>query len=224
MITAVIPAYNEERYIADVVERVLKYVDVVIVVDNNSEDGTARLAEGVGALVLKEHTRGAGSATNMGLQSAKAIGSDIVVTIDGDGQHDPADIPHLIEPILKNDADVVLGSRFMNQNITIPLYRKFGIKVITLCCNICTNNWITDAQCGLRAFSKYALQTFDIEEHGYGIMIEEIMKAKKAYLRVEEVPVQCFYRGLKSDSGMNPIKQGIMTLLYIIKWRLRLVV
>jgi len=154
---------------------------------------------------------------------ARAMGADVVVTIDADGQHNPMDIPRLVEPILRNDADVVFGSRFINQNV-IPTYRKFGIKVITLCCNLYSNNWVTDAQCGLRAFSKFALKTFTLEERDYGIMIEEVMKSKKIGLRIREVPVQCFYRGLESDSSMNPIKQGIMTLLCILKWRLKLLI
>lgn len=223
MIVAVIPAYNEETYIREVILETFKYVDAVIVVDNCSKDKTVRIAEGAGAMVITEYIQGAGAATNRGMQMAKAMGADIVVTIDADGQHNPMDIPRLVEPIIKNDADVVLGSRFINQCI-IPTYRRFGIKVITLCCNLYSNVWLTDAQCGLRAFSKFALKTFTLEEKGYGIMIEEIMKSKKLWLRIREVPVQCFYRGLESDSGMNPVKQGILTLLCILKWRLKLMI
>ena len=141
--------------------------------------------------------------------------------MDADGQHNPADIPKLIEPILNNDADVVLGSRFI-EKCTIPAYRRFGIKVITLFSNLLyREEWVTDAQCGIRAFGKFALRTMDIEEKSYGLMIEQIMKARSLGLRIKEVPVKCIYRGLKSDSGMNPVKQGIMTLICVLKWRLR---
>jgi glycosyltransferase involved in cell wall biosynthesis len=194
MIVAVIPAHNEETYIGEVVKETFKYVDAVIVVDNNSKDKTARIAEGAGAMVIPEYIRGAGAATNRGMQMAKAMGADIVVTIDADGQHNPADIPQLVEPILKNDADIVLGSRFINQGVVIPAYRKFGINVITLCCNLYSNVWVTDAQCGLRAFSKYSLKTFTLQEHGYGLMIEQIIKARSLGLRIKEVPVKCIYR------------------------------
>jgi glycosyltransferase involved in cell wall biosynthesis len=223
MIAAVIPAYNSEKHIMDIVKKTSAFVDIVIVVDNNSHDKTARLAECVGAMVIHEYIQGAGAATNRGMQIAKAMGADIVVTLDADGQHNPMDIPRVVEPVLRNDADVVFGSRFKNQNV-IPYYRRFGIKVITLCCNLYSKEWLTDAQCGLRAFSKFALKAFNIEEHGYGVMIEEVMKAKKLYLRISEVPVQCFYHGLKNDSHMNPVKQGILTLLCILKWRLKLMI
>lgn len=222
MITVVIPSYNEEKYIAGVVREASKYADCVIVVDNNSTDNTYQIASDAGAMVVSEQIQGVGVATRKGLKVAQELSSDIIVTIDGDGQHNPCDIPYLIKPILDNDADVVLGSRFINQGVVMPAYRRFGIKVITLCCNLCSNNWITDAQCGLRAFSKFALNAFNIEENGYEIMIEELMKSRKLWLRIREVPVQCYYRGLKSDSGMNPVKQGLMTLLCILKWRLRL--
>ena len=105
----------------------------------------------------------------------------------------------------------------------MPGYRKFGNKVITLCANLYYNgDWITDAQCGLRAFNKLALNALTIEENSYGLIIEAIMKSRSLGLRVAEVPVQCIYRGLDQDSNMNPVKHGLSILLGIAKWRLKL--
>jgi glycosyltransferase involved in cell wall biosynthesis len=222
MITVVIPAYNEEKHIADVVKKASKYADYVVVVDNNSTDNTYQVASEAGALVVSEQIQGAGAATRKGFKIAQQLMSDIVITIDGDGQHNPYDIPYLIRPILDNDADVVWGTRFKGTLLKIPGYRKFGIKVITLCCNLFSREWITDAQCGIRAFNKFSLMTFKIEENGYGVMIEQIMKARSLPLRVKEIPVLCYYRNFKSDSGMNPVKQGLLTLLCILKWRFKL--
>ena len=222
MIAVVIPAYNEAKHIADVVRKALKYADHVIVVDNNSTDDTYEVASDAGAMVVSEQIQGAGAATNKGFEVARELLSDVVITIDGDGQHNAMDIPYLIEPILRNEADVVFGSRFLGQRMVIPAYRRFGIKLITLCCNLFSKERVTDSQCGIRAFSKYSLLTFSIEEHGYGMMIEQIMKARNLHLRVTEVPVQCCYRDFRSDSGMNPFKQGFLTLLCILKWRLKL--
>jgi glycosyltransferase involved in cell wall biosynthesis len=222
MITVVIPAYNEGKHIADVVKKASKYADYVVVVDNNSTDDTYQAASDAGAIVVSEMVQGAGAATDKGFQIAKELLSDVVITIDGDGQHNAMDIPYLIEPILRNEADVVFGSRFLGQRMVIPSYRKFGIKLITLCCNLFSGEQLTDAQCGLRVFSKYSLLTFRLEEHGYGIMIEQIMKARSLHLRVREMPVQCLYRDFENDSGMNPVKQGILTLLCILKWRFKL--
>jgi glycosyltransferase involved in cell wall biosynthesis len=222
---AIIPAFNEEYNIGSVVKETLKYVDVVYVIDNNSSDNTAGIARESGAISLIEHDKGAGAATSHGWKICKWLASigqcDVVVTLDGDGQHDPADIPRLIEPILKNDADVVLGSRFIHQGV-IPPYRKFGNDVITLCSNIYyKGDWVTDAQCGMRAFGKIAIVSMDIEEKGFGLIVEAIMKSRQLGLRIAEVPVQCIYRGLDQDSTMNPVIHGISILLGIVKWRLK---
>jgi glycosyltransferase involved in cell wall biosynthesis len=198
---------------------------MVYVIDNNSTDKTARIAKSAGAWVFNERIKGAGAATAHGWRVCGGLAEidrcDVMVTLDADGQHNPGDIPELIEPILKNEADVVLGSRFI-EKCDIPTYRRFGIKVITMCSNLYyRDGWVTDAQCGIRAFGKIAIKSMDITEKSYGLMVEEIMKARYLGLRIKEVPVKCIYRGLKSDSGMNPVKQGIMTLICILKWRLR---
>jgi len=223
---AIIPAFNEEHNIGEVVRGTLKHVDKVYVIDNNSKDQTANIAEKAGAIVFPEYEKGAGAATRHGWCVCKELARmgecDIVVTIDGDGQHNPDDIPWLLAPILKNDADVVLGTRFVNPEI-MPGYRRFGNKVITLCANLYYNgDWITDAQCGLRAFNKLALNALTIEENSYGLIIEAIMKSRSLGLRIAEVPVQCIYRGLDQDSNMNPVKHGLSILLGIAKWRLKL--
>jgi glycosyltransferase involved in cell wall biosynthesis len=225
-VIAVIPAHNEEEFIYQVVRQTLKYVDMVYVIDNNSTDKTSRLALSGGAIVLPELVKGAGAATSHGWRVCKGLAEvdkcDVLVTLDADGQHNPSDIPKLIEPILKNEADVVFGSRFIEQ-CEIPAYRRFGIQVITMCSNIYyRDEWVTDAQCGIRAFGKIAIKSMDITEKSYGLMIEQIMKARSLGLRIKEVPVDCVYRGLNKDSGMNPVKQGILTLMCILKWRIKL--
>ncbi len=107
-VSAVIPAYNEEKTIEAVVESTLLYVDEVLVVDDGSTDDTARLAEAAGARVLKQRNTGVLKATELGLREAKG---DVIVTLDADGQHDPSEIPSLIEPILRGEADLVMGIR-----------------------------------------------------------------------------------------------------------------
>jgi len=225
-IVAIIPAHNEEQFIGEVVWKTLEYVDAVYVVDNLSTDKTARIATSYGAIVISEWTKGAGAATSAGWNIAKGLAKighcNILVTLDGDGQHNPHDIPRIIEPILKGEADVVFGSRFMGKN-NIPAYRKLGIWIITICCDIGrSKRELYDAQCCLRAFNLPAIMGIDLTDNGFGFSIEEIMKARKLKLRIKEVPVECVYRGLKSDSTMNPIKHGISVLLKVFEWRLRL--
>jgi glycosyltransferase involved in cell wall biosynthesis len=225
-IVAIIPAHNEERFIGDVVIQTKRYVDAVYVVDNNSTDKTARIAQSYGAVVIPEGIKGAGAATSAGWRIAKGLAKighcNILVTLDGDGQHNPHDIPRIIAPILQGQADVVFGSRFIGKN-NIPAYRKLGIWIITICCDIGKPKRIlTDAQCCLRAFGLTAIMDIDLTDKGFGFSIEEIMKARKLKLRIKEVPVECVYRGLKSDSTMNPIKHGISVLLKVLEWRCKL--
>lgn len=224
-VVAIIPAHNEEQFIGNVVIQTLKYVDAVYVVDNNSTDKTSRIAQSYGAIVIPEGVKGAGAATAAGWRVSKGLAKighcNILVTLDGDGQHDPHDIPKIIEPILKGEASVVFGSRFMGKN-NIPAYRKLGIKVITIACSLFSKQPLTDAQCCLRAFGLPAIMDIDLTDKGFGFSIEEIMKARKLKLRIKEIPVECVYRELKSDSTMNPIKHGISVLLKVFEWRFKL--
>src|SRR4030042_6886904 len=128
-ITAVIPAFNEERTIGRVVRDAMKHVSEVVVVDDGSADATSQTAIGAGATVLRHSkNKGYGSALATGFQHFRNNGANILVVLDGDGQHDPAEIPILIQPILEGLADIVTGSRFMNSGSgnDMPLYRQFG--------------------------------------------------------------------------------------------------
>ncbi len=126
-IVAVIPCLNEEHFISDVVFKTIKHVDKVIVIDDGSKDSTALLARDAGAKVIS-HTfnQGAGAATRTGFEAAIKYGADIVVTLDGDGQHNPDEIPLIVKPLLDGKADLVIGSRFLAE-AKVSLYRKFGI-------------------------------------------------------------------------------------------------
>ncbi|HID17259.1 TPA: glycosyltransferase family 2 protein, partial [Candidatus Bathyarchaeota archaeon] len=133
-IIACIPAYNEEETIAKVVIQAQKNVDKVIVCDDGSNDLTGVIAEGLGAEVLRhERNLGKGAALRSLFRRAEELGADVTVTLDGDGQHDPADIPRLVEPILRGEADVVVGSRYFGGEPAgegMPRYRRFGLKAV----------------------------------------------------------------------------------------------
>ena len=124
MILAVIPAYNEEGRIAQVVAAAKRYVDAVLVVDDGSTDRTAECAVQAGARIVSHAQNcGAGAATMTGLDAARMLGAQIVVTLDADGQHDPQEIPLLLKPIQEDKADIVFANRFGRKNI-IPLVRR----------------------------------------------------------------------------------------------------
>jgi glycosyltransferase involved in cell wall biosynthesis len=118
-VVAVIPAYNEERFIGSVVLRARQYADTVIVVDDGSTDATGEIAAAAGVIVVRhESNRGKGAALNTGFHRARALGAAAVVTLDGDGQHRGDELAVLAEPVLSGQADIVVGSRFLGSRAT----------------------------------------------------------------------------------------------------------
>ena len=160
IIAAILPAFNEEISIGSVVIRTKCYADRVIVVDDGSTDHTAEVAELAGAEVIRHpENRGKGAALKTGFASLD--GEMVIVTIDTDGQHDPSDIPKLVEPILKGEADMVNGSRYINGNKKdTPFYRRLGQIVLDNATRLNSGLNITDSQSGFRAFASYTKDIF----------------------------------------------------------------
>jgi glycosyltransferase involved in cell wall biosynthesis len=215
-VVACIPAYNEELTIAKVVLRARRHVDRVIVCDDGSTDMTAELAEACGAeLIRHERNMGYGAAIGSLFRKAREIGADIMVTLDADGQHDPDDIPRLIEPILNGEADIVIGSRFLADEREIPMYRKVGIRIINYVMRMKIGR-LSDTQSGFRAYSKRALEVLKPTENGMAVSTEILLKAEEFGLSIREVPVKILYNVEKS-SKMNPIIHGLDVILGTIK-------
>lgn len=213
-ITAILPAYNEEVSIGSVVLRARKYTDHVIVVDDGSSDSTAEVARLAGAEVISHpKNMGKGAALRTGFGSLN--GSDVVVTIDTDGQHDPADIPKLVEPILRGEADMVNGSRYLNGNKKdTPLYRRLGQKVLDTAINLDSGLSVTDSQSGFRAFSAAVKDAFRFNENGLAIESEMLADAASAGLRVKEVEI-----GVRYDvncSTEHPVAHGVRVLMKVL--------
>ncbi|MDH5266159.1 MAG: glycosyltransferase [Candidatus Bathyarchaeota archaeon] len=200
LIVAIIPAYNEERTIAKVILATQKHVDKVIVCDDGSTDMTTEIAEGLGAEVVRHNRNmGYGAALQCLFERARELGADIVITLDGDGQHNPNEIPALMKPILKDDVAVAVGSRFLDREKTesVPLYRRLSRKALTKLVRVGTNSKIRDAQCGFRAYGRKALEGLEVFESGVGVNLEILMKAKESGLKVVEVPIGSSYHGGK---------------------------
>jgi glycosyltransferase involved in cell wall biosynthesis len=211
LFVACIPAFNEERTIASVVVRALKFVDRVVVCDDGSGDLTGEIAEGLGAVVVRhERNRGYGAALQSLFSEARRLGVDVVITLDGDGQHDPAEIPRIVKPILDGEADMVVGSRYVEgSRMDAPLYRRLGLRLINALSGKSGNSGVRDTQSGFRAFSSRALDVMlKCEAEGYGIATEQLALAQKGGLRVVEVPVAIRYRGLVYTSKKNPMYHG----------------
>jgi len=218
MIIAGIPAYNEEKTIAKVILLAQKHVDAVVVCDDGSQDLTAEIAQKLGAIVIKhEKNMGYGAAIQTLFEKARALNADLLLTLDADGQHDARGIPKLIQPILENKADIVIGSRFLQKNSGMPLYRRFGIKVLTSLSNRSRQKGaLTDAQCGLRAYNRKAIEDLALNEDGMGVSAEVLLKASAQGLVVTEVPVEVRYEGLETSTH-NPFKHGLGVISTIIR-------
>ena len=153
-----IPAYNEEENIGEVITKLKEITDSIIVCDDGSTDLTRQISEKLGVTVIQhEKNMGYGAAINSIFKKCIEINSDILVTFDADGQHRVEDVERILEPIIDKDADVVIGSRFLQEESEIPNYRKVGIKIITKVTNASLKDSLTDSQSGFRAYSKSVL-------------------------------------------------------------------
>jgi glycosyltransferase involved in cell wall biosynthesis len=207
-IIAVIPCLNEAAFINDIVVKALKHVDRVFVVDDGSSDRTAEVARQAGAEVIRHgKRRGAGAATRSGFQAALKEGANIVVTLDGDGQHDASEIPAVIAPLLKEEADLAIGSRFLKRDTNMPPYRNLGIDVITWLYNVGSQYKISDSQSCFRCYSRRLLETVEITREDFGFSIEVLVKARKQGLKIVEVPASCYYHA--ESSTLDPITHGL---------------
>lgn len=211
-IVVAVPCLNEEVGIGSVVLRSLKYADKVVVIDDGSIDRTAEIAKLAGAeIITHEKNMGKGAGIKDAFDYAKKANADILVLIDGDGQHNPDEIPQLIKPVIDGEADIVNGSRFLVKNgFHIPAYRRIGQEVLTLATNAGMNKHITDTQNGFRAFSKETFDSFSFRQNGMAIESEMLMDASKDGMRIKEVPINVRYD--VDGSSMNPISHGIGVL------------
>jgi len=215
-VVAAIPAFNEEIAIGSVIARARQHVDEVLVIDDGSSDNTFRVAELMGATVLRhECNSGKGMALRTAFEWAISNQVDILVTLDADGQHNPDEIPRLIDPILLKKADMVNGARFLKGHaIKVPRYRRLGQEILTLATNKTSNIHLNDSQSGFRAFSHTTFPSFKFSNNGMGVESEMISDATAAGYKITEVPISCRYD--VEGSTFNPLKHGMNVLGSII--------
>jgi glycosyltransferase involved in cell wall biosynthesis len=212
-----LPAYNEGKNIASIITKLQKISNKIIVCNDGSSDMTGEIAEKMGAIVINHPKNlGYGGAIKSIFLKAHEISPDVLVTFDADGQHRIEDIEKIIEPIFNDEADIVIGSRFLNKNDNVPSYRKLGISAITKMTNIATKQKITDSQSGFRAYNKKSLNELNLSERGMGISTEILIKADKKELKILEVPIKILYEG--KTSTHNPVKHGTSVILSTMKY------
>ncbi len=209
--------YNEESNIENLINLAKNHVDSVIVCDDGSTDNTAKVAQKAGAIVIShKQNKGYGAAIISLFDYARENNADTMITLDGDGQHNPDQIPLLLNTITQHNVDVVIGSRFLNQNTEAPGYRQRGIKIITSAANYGADLKVSDSQSGFRAYSKNAIDAIHPTEEGMSVSTEILFKISNKGLSLAEIPITISYDGDTSEH--NPISHGISVLANTIKY------
>jgi len=220
---AAIPCFNEEKTIGSVVLKAKQYVDEVLVIDDGSADNTAKVAEYAGATVLRHGgNRGYGAAIQSCFKYAREYDYDVMTILDGDGQHDADQIQSVMKPVIDDNVDISIGSRFLESNgnnSNVPLYRRFGIWTLTRFTNAGsteTHHRVADGQSGFRAYSRNAISGINLKDTEMGASAEILMQGRKHNFMFEEVPISCSYVG--NTSTKRPVGHGFGVIMSIIKY------
>lgn len=209
----IIPAWNEEKHILKVIAKVQPLVDLLIIVDDSSQDNTYQLASTTSAIVLRHPiNRGQGAALQTGSDHALAMGADIIVHFDADDQFAAHEIKDVIKPILDNEADIVFGSRFLEKKSNLPIMKKQVILPLGRLVNRFFGVKTSDPQSGFRAYSKEVAKSFKIENNGMAHCTEILIKLSQGKWRIKEVPITVTYHeyGQKFSGGIRIIKDLII--------------
>jgi glycosyltransferase involved in cell wall biosynthesis len=218
---AAIPCYNESKTIGSIVLKAKQYVDEVVVVDDGSVDDTASVAEIAGATVLRHGgNKGYGAAIQSCFKYARDRDFDVLTILDGDGQHDADEIQTVMKPVVKDNVDICIGSRFLHGNgRKVPLYRRFGIRLLTRFMNVGSkedHHRVSDGQSGFRAYSRNAIKNIRPRDNDMGVSAEILMQGRKQNLLYKEVPISVDYD--LDGSTQRPVGHGLGVILSILKY------
>jgi glycosyltransferase involved in cell wall biosynthesis len=213
-IAVIIPAFNEGPVINEVVREVVKHgYQCIIVVDDGSSDETGTNASTAGAIVLRHKlNRGKGAAVKTGVEVALQMGADIVVTMDGDGQHNPADIERLIAPLQNSKYEVVFGTRWPNRKKMPSSKKLFTIAANTFSWAI-SHHWVSDSQCGFRAYTHHASRSLTNTADFYDYETQVVRDVRLKNLSSTEVPISATYSAYSQQKQhKQTIRNGILTM------------
>lgn len=208
-----VPCYNEELAIAGVVLRSKRFAEEVLVIDDGSKDQTVAVAHMAGATVLQNPgNKGKGYGVRRAFQHALDGGFDALVLLDGDGQHDPDEIPLLLAPILQADKDIALGFR-AGEKTEMPMWRRAGKRVLDYATAASAGGVVTDSQCGYRAFGRKAIAEMSAKLSGDGFSIEseQLSVMSSAGLTYANVEIHCKYEGI-DGSTKGPVEHALGVL------------
>lgn len=193
-VVIVIPAHNEAGSIEKIVIQALTYTKLVIVVDDGSTDSTGELAESKGAIVNRHADNlGKAAALNTGFQKARGFSPDVVVAMDADEQHLFEDLYKVLAPVILGQADMVVGSRYLQHTSIVSFSRKWGHRALNLLTWFLSGVAVDDSQSGYRALSPLALKMMYFRSDGFSVESEMQFLAGQHHLRVRDVPITIQY-------------------------------
>lgn len=214
-VAVIIPAYNEEKHIAEVIIGTKQYVNYIFVIDDGSKDKTSEYAKKAGAVVLRHIVNmGKGVALKTGFEATSNF--DVIITLDGDGQHDPKEIPRLLKFLEEQQADIVIGGRKLNLNM--PVIFRLGNYALHKAFDLFFGASIHDTQSGYRAFRKGVYEKIKWETSGYSVETEMLIKARKIGLKCIEIPIDTVY--LDTVKGTT-ILDGMKIFLDMVIWKFK---
>jgi len=204
-VCAIVPAYNEGARVGRIVESVRNFVSAVVVVDDGSTDDTAERATASGAQVLRHgHNRGKGVALRSGCAAAFRMGCDSVITLDGDGQHDPEDVPRFLDCFERTRPDIIVGARVWGRS-EMPLHRRLNNGLVTTVGRWLSGTSVIDFQCGYRFITAETWQNVDLETTGYEMETEFLIRAGRLGYRIENMPIRTVYP--RGTSHVKPLRE-----------------
>jgi glycosyltransferase involved in cell wall biosynthesis len=215
-VLAIIPVYMEEKFIGDVVSRVLDHIGSVLVVDDGSPDNTAVTAEAAGATVIRHSSnRGKGAAIKSGLEHAAAFGTPFFLFLDGDGQHDPADIPAFFDAMNESNADLVVGNRMTNL-AAMPMVRRLTNKFMSWQIGAICKMPLPDSQCGFRLVRRELLPLLNAQSDRFEFETESLILVARHGFRIKSVPIRTIYAN--QQSKIRPVHDTIRYARLISKY------
>jgi glycosyltransferase involved in cell wall biosynthesis len=213
----IIPCYNEESTIGIIISKAKHFVNEVLVIDDGSSDNTQKIARVRGATVITHKTnKGKSAGIKTGFRYALNNNYDYVITMDGDAQHDPNEIPILLNNLKNNGHDITLGIRY-GKSTEMPLWRKFGKRILDYATSFGNGGLVTDSQCGFRAFNKKAIEKIlpRLTGNSFSVESEQLIRAHETDLKIEIQRISCKYKDLNT-SKKTPASHGISVLTYIL--------
>ncbi|MCM8791768.1 MAG: glycosyltransferase family 2 protein [Candidatus Omnitrophica bacterium] len=215
-ICVIVPTYNEAENIAHIIKKLKNYDLEVVVIDDGSYDDTSKIAEACGAKVIKNlKNEGKGAALKKGFDYVLKNNFDAVITMDGDGQHLPEDIPKFIKRAEESNASIFIGNRMYDLK-NMPLTRKITNLAMSAFISFIVKQYIPDTQCGFRLIKKEILERFKFTTQRYETESEILIKTAKAKYRIESLPINCVYRKYKK-SQINPLMDTLRFIWFIIR-------